>query len=400
MTLWPAHTYERRPYRQASRGGSKQDRTLAEIEVSLPPMIGALVYQASPRLVSPLETAVADLREVDSGSASSLNTMASFLIRTDSIASSKIESIEASTEDFARAIAGSKANQSATLMAAGAQAITALIDEVGVAGTFTVEAILNAHQTLLAEDETEARFAGRFREVQNWIGGSNYSPHLAEYIPPPPELVDKYMDDLLEFLNRDDLPVVAQAAIGHAQFESIHPFTDGNGRVGRAIINAVFRRRGVSRRVIAPVASALVANQSTYFKTLVDYRAGQVDELVLNMSLAAQISSREALVSALNIETMPSAWLSMAKPRSGSAAERIINLLVEHPVLSAEQAERLLGSSLQSIYEAMDALERSGVVHELTNRQRNKVWGATAVLAELESLNQRIAHAVRRSSAT
>jgi Fic family protein len=399
MTSWPAHTFELRPYRQASRGGSKQDRTLTEIEVSLPPMIGALVYQASPRLISPLETAVADLREVDSGNATSLNTMASFLIRTDSIASSKIESIEASTEDFARAIAGSKANQSATMMAAGAQAITSLIDEVGVAGKFTVEAVLNAHQTLLAEDETEARFAGRFREVQNWIGGSNYSPHLADYIPPPPELVRQYMDDLLEFLNRDDIPVVAQAAIGHAQFESIHPFTDGNGRVGRAIINAVFRRRGVSRRVLTPVASALVANQSTYFKTLVDYRAGQVDELILNLSLAAQISSREALVSALIIETMPSAWLSMAKPRSGSAAERIINLLVEHPVLSAEQAENLLGSSMQSIYEAMDALERAGVVHELTNRQRNKVWAATAVLTELESLNLRIAHAVRRFSA-
>jgi Fic family protein len=373
---------------------------LTEIEVSLPAMIGGLVYQASPRLVSPLETAVADLREVDSGSATSLNTMASFLIRTDSIASSKIESIEASTEDFARAIAGSKANQSATLMAAGVHAIANLVDEVGVAGKFTIEAVLNANRTLLSDDETEARFAGRFREVQNWIGGSNFSPHLADYIPPPPELVHKYMDDLLVFLNRDDIPVVAQAAIGHAQFESIHPFTDGNGRIGRAIINAVFRRRGVSRRVLTPVASALVANQRAYFKTLVDYRAGQVDELVVNLSLAAQISGREALVSALNIETMPTAWLSMTKPRSGSAAERIINLLVEHPVLSAEQAEKLLGTSIQSIYEAMDALERAGVVHELTNRRRNKVWGATAVLAELEALNQRIAHAVRRFSAT
>lgn len=400
MTFWPAHSTEPRPYRQANRGGSKLDRTLAEIQVSLPPKIGEQPYLANPKLISPLETAVADLREVDSGSAESLNTMASFLVRTDSIASSKIESIEASTEDFARAIAGSKANQSATLMAAGAKAISNLIDEVGVAGAFNKEAILAAHGILLAEDEVESRFAGRFREVQNWIGGSNYSPNLADYIPPPPELVDEYMDDLIVFLNRDDIPVVAQAAIGHAQFESIHPFTDGNGRIGRAIINAVFRRRGVSRRVVTPVASALVANQAAYFKTLVDCRTGSIDGLILNLALAAQISGREALVSALNIETMPSAWLHMAKPRAGSAAERIINLLVMHPVLSAEQAEKLLGASLQSIYEGMDALERAGVVHELTNRQRNKVWGATAVLAELESLNQRIAHAVRRSSAT
>lgn len=396
MTFWPAHITEPRPYRQVNRGGSKLDRTLTEIQVSLPPKIGEKPYLASPKLVSPLETAVADLREVDTGSAESLNTMASFLVRTDSIASSKIESIEASTEDFARAIAGSKANQSATLMAAGAKAISNLIDEVGVAGTFNREVILAAHGILLAEDEVESRFAGKFREVQNWIGGSNYSPHLADYIPPPPELVDEYMDDLIVFLNRDDIPVVAQAAIGHAQFESIHPFTDGNGRIGRAIINAVFRRRGVSRRVVTPVASALVANQAAYFKTLVDYRAGAIDGLIMNLALAAQISGREALVSAMNIETMPSAWVHMAKPRAGSAAERIINLLVMHPVLSAEQAEKLLGASPQSIYEGMDALERAGVVHELTNRQRNKVWGATAVLAELESLNLRIAQAVGR----
>ncbi len=397
MTIWPAHTSETRTYRQASRGGSKQDRTLTEIQVSIPPMIAELVYQADPRLVSPLETAVADLREVDSGSAASLNTMANFLIRTDSIASSKIESIEASTEDFARAIAGSKANQSASLMAAGAEAIAKLVNQVGVSGRFTIDALLNAHQTLLAEDEIESRFAGKFRDVQNWIGGSNYSPYLADYIPPPPDLVEKYMLDLISFLNRDDLPVVAQAAIGHAQFESIHPFTDGNGRVGRAIISAVFRRRGVSRRVLTPVASALVANQGKYFQTLIDYRSGNVDELVLNLALAAQISGREALVSALHIETMPEAWLATAKPRAGSAAERLIKLLILNPVLSAEQAETLLGASSQSIYEAMDALERAGVVHELTNRKRNKVWGATAVLIELESLNLRIAHAVKRT---
>jgi Fic family protein len=363
----------------------------------LPPKIAHLVYQASPNLVSPLETAVADLREVDSGNASSLNTMSSFLIRTDSIASSKIEAIEASTEDFARALAGSKANQSATLMAAGVHAIANLVDEVGIAGRFTSEAILSAHKTLLIEDANETRFAGAFRQVQNWIGGSNHSPYLADYVPPPTELVNEYMDDLVSFLNRDDLPAVAQAAIGHAQFESIHPFTDGNGRIGRAIINAVFRRRGVSRRVVTPVAAALVANQSRYFKTLIDYRAGEVDELVLSFAMAAQISGRESLVSSLNIDTLPATWRATARPRAGSAADRLIDLLIEHPVLSADQAERLLNASTQSVYEAMDSLERTGVVHELTNRQRNKIWAATAVLAELESLNLRIAQAAKRT---
>ena len=87
-----------------------------------------------------------------------------------------------------------------------------------------------------------------------------------------------------------------------------------------------------SRRVLTPVASALVANQRRYFKTLIDYRAGHIDDLILNLALAAQVSGREALVSAINIETMPTAWLAATRPRAGSAAERIINLLVTHPV--------------------------------------------------------------------
>ena len=80
------------------------------------------------------------------------------------------------------------------------------------------------------------------RTVQNWIGGSDYSPRDALYVPPPPDTVHAYMNDLTEFANRTDIPVLIQAAIAHAQFESIHPFTDGNGRIGRALINTIFRR--------------------------------------------------------------------------------------------------------------------------------------------------------------
>jgi hypothetical protein len=77
-----------------------------------------------------------------------------------------------------------------------------------------------------------------------------------------------YMNDLLVFANRDDLPVLAQAAVAHAQFESIHPFTDGNGRIGRALINAILRRRRTTSRVVVPLASALVAHRDRYFDLL------------------------------------------------------------------------------------------------------------------------------------
>ena len=98
----------------------------------------------------------------------------------------------------------------------------------------------------MQDDPGEVRYAGRIRDMQNWIGGSDYSPRDALYVPPPPETVEGYLDDLIRFANRNDLPVLSQAAVAHAQFESVHPFTDGNGRIGRALINAILRRRGAT----------------------------------------------------------------------------------------------------------------------------------------------------------
>src|SRR6202023_1686779 len=103
--------------------------------------------------------------------------------------------------------------------------------------------------------------AGKVRDRQNWIGGASSGPRDAEFIPPPPELVPELLDDLSRFMARDDLPPVAQAAVAHAQFETIHPFADGNGRVGRCLISVVFRRRGLGQRLIPPVSLVLAARR-------------------------------------------------------------------------------------------------------------------------------------------
>jgi Fic family protein len=94
------------------------------------------------------------------------------------------------------------------------------------------------------------------------------------------------MDDLLAFVGRTDLPILAQAAIAHAQFESIHPFTDGNGRIGRALISAVLRRRGLTQRVTVPLASAMLADTGRYFTQLNGYRDGRADEFVEYVAVA------------------------------------------------------------------------------------------------------------------
>jgi Fic family protein len=207
-------------------------------------------------------------------------------------------------------------------------------------------------------------------------------------------MVADYMDDLLLFIGRSDIHPLAQAAIAHAQFESIHPFTDGNGRIGRALINAVIRRRGLTTTTVTPLASAMVAGRQRYFDEINNYRDGEIHPFVRSIANAAQVSSREATVSAIELEKLPAQWAEQSRSRKGSAAAAIIDVLLEHPVLSADDAVKLTGASESSIYLAMDRLEADGIIHEVTARKRDKIWAATDVLGELNSLSERIALAV------
>ncbi|MDR5705836.1 Fic family protein [Agromyces aerolatus] len=270
-----------------------------------------------------------------------------------------------------------------------------MIREAGETGVISIDEMLAAHATLMRDDPYDGPYAGTFRTQQNWIGGSDYSPRGAVHVPPPPETVERYMTDLIEFANRDDLPTIPQAAIVHAQFESIHPFTDGNGRIGRALINAVLRRRGLTRNVVIPIASALAADRERYFSLVNGYRVGELDAFVSELLTATRISAEEAEVSAARIGGLPAYWARLSNPRPGSAAARILGQLTRHPVLTTEDALRLAGGSTSSTYSALERLEADGIIHEVTKRQRDRVWGATEVLIELDRLSGAIAERMR-----
>lgn len=257
--------------------------------------------------------------------------------------------------------------------------------------------ILMAHFALMVDDPQERAYAGRFRDMQNWIGGSDYSPRNALYVPPPPDAVEDYIADLVTFANRTDVPVLAQAAIVHAQFESIHPFTDGNGRIGRALINTVLRRRGATRRVIVPLASALVARRDDYFDLLGRYREGQVEPIIRSFADASAVAAKESQVTAGRIAGLGQAWRDEVGVRRDSAAARLLDGLITAPVFSAAEAEERVGGAVSSVYAAIERLHAAGVIRPLTNRTRNQIWGASALLDELDDLSIRIATAARNA---
>ena len=226
---WVACTYKIVPWRQHIRAGSKEDRMVRSIRVCNPPEIATCTFKLGSELASRSESAIRAISNLDSAYGEILKSLDRLLIRTESVASSKIENLSATSEEYSRALYGNKSNSSAVAMVAGTNALTGLIASVDTTGKITEMAIKTAHHTLMKDVPREQESAGEYRRVQNWIDGSNHSPLGAIFIPPPPEDVESLMKDLLVFANRDDIPVLAQAAITHAQFETIHPFTDGNG---------------------------------------------------------------------------------------------------------------------------------------------------------------------------
>lgn len=396
---WPAHDSDTRPWVAQTRSGSREDRMLKEITVSLPPMIGSLPYTAPPAAVAQIEAAIQAIVAVDSSNPNHIDALSGLLLRTESVASSKIEEIEASMDDFARATAGIRSNEAATSMVAASKALSQMINSAGETGLITLNSMLDAHYSLMKDDPHDGPYAGELRSQQNWIGGSNYSPIGAVHIPPPPQTVGAYLADLIAFANRDDIAAIPQAAIVHAQFESIHPFTDGNGRIGRALINAVLRRRGITQKVVIPIASAMLAERDHYFSLVNNYRRGDIDPFVTDLAVSAEIAARAAAASAERLGEFPTYWSTISKPRAGSAASQILGILTTHPIISADDVAALVSSPQSSIYAAIERLEKDGVIHQVTNRQRDRVWGATEVLAELDRLGGRIAEQMRERRA-
>lgn len=392
---WPAHAPDVRQWRQRSRGGTAADRMLTEVMAMRPPLIGDRDVQLSPELVAAMEACVIEIAALDHSHGAELGVLETLLLRTESVASSKIEHIHASVDDFARALHGIKSNPSATSMVASAAALAALVGSVDEGKDIEVAMILMAHLALMVDDPHEHAYAGRFRDMQNWIGGSDHSPRNAVYVPPPPETVDEYVADLVKFGNRTDLPVLAQAAILHAQFESVHPFTDGNGRIGRALINTVLRRRGATRRVVVPLASALVARRDDYFDVLSAYREGRVEPIIRSFTAASAVAARESRVSAARIAELPSIWREKVAGRRGSAASRLLDGLIAAPIFSASEAEEAIGGATSSVYAGIERLHEAGIIRPLTDRTRNQVWGAADLLDELDDLAARIEAAMR-----
>jgi Fic family protein len=323
-----------------------------------------------------------------------LAPLARLLLRTESIASSKVEGLQVDIRQLARAEAreetGRGAGPTAREILANIDAMQLAVDEAATVETFSVAEIQAIHRRLM-ERAPNAQIAGRIRTVQNWIGGNDWNPCGADYVPPPPEEVHALLDDVCDAVNRETLQPLVQAALVHAQFETIHPFDDGNGRTGRALIHVVLRRRAVAPEYVPPISVALAANRDRYIAGLTDYREGRVDAWLEHFAAEAGRAARLASDYLRAVRDLADEWrarlsASPNAPRADSAAWSIIDVLPAHPILTAPVAAAATGRSKPQIYRAIELLEESGVLTPLSRGRRNRSWEATNLLDLLAGL--------------
>lgn len=396
MVKWPKVQLERLKWRARGRASSRADRLFREYEAVVPPFIGALTPSLSARAVAALADASAAIAALDAHAERDVAPLWTQMLRAESAASSKIERIYTKQAELAAALAGARASKAARDVAAHVIAIRELV-QAASREPIELEHLLSAHRALLANDPAEGRYAGHLREVQNWIGGSDETPRNADFVPPAPARVEPLMRDLVRFVARADMPTVAQAAIAHAQFETIHPFTDGNGRIGRALLHAVMRRRELTTRAMAPVAAALLADPDAYFDALGAYRSGDVDQLVELFSTCATVASTESIVALRELVALPNRWRSEVQPRKGSVIDALLAVLVEQPVVGVDDVRRIGDATPRGAYDAIAKLEEHGVLHEVTKRKRDRLWSAPDVFDIIDDLERRIGRRQHRA---
>jgi Fic family protein len=384
---------ERRWQGDPGAPGGRRDRASFTYQAFVPDPIADLdpgITFETAEAITQAERAIAELNSADS--VAGLEAVGPLLLRSEAIASSRIEGYELSQRNLARALIDPRAARgTAKTVAAN---VTAMEEAIAIgerAGAITPSDVLAIHGTLMAGEPARVR-PGAFRQEQNWIGGRLNSPLDARFIPPPEDRVEGLIADLLAFLERDDLPAVGQAAIAHAQFETIHPFVDGNGRVGRCLIHVVLRRAGLAERFVPPVSVVLAARPNSYVDGLVGFREGRVAAWCASFAGACERASRLSGELAEAVRAQQEEWRMRAgKPRRDSAAARIIDVLPAQPILSAATVRAAISASHQRALDGLKALAAAGVVRQITEGGYDRQFAADELFNLIEEYEERVA---------
>jgi Fic family protein len=359
-------------------------------EAAVPASIAGLGVTIDPATLAASDDARAEISRFDAELSSMLPDteiapLAAVLLRTESASSSQIENITAGAKALALAEVGAaKYGSNATLVAANVDAMQRAID---LSAALTPESILEIHEAL-THGQSHAD-PGRFRTQPVWIGGGALSPHKAAFVPPHYARVEPAIDDLCVFIARTDIPLLAQAAIAHAQFETIHPFNDGNGRTGRALVHAMLKQAGATTRATVPVSAGLLADTDSYFAALSAYRDGDPNAIVARFAEAAFAAIGNGRQLAQDLLAIFETWSESLTARRTAAVWNVLPTLLSHPAVTSALIQRTSGLSQPAADNVITQLRNAGIVTKATGKQRYVVWLATDVTTALDEFADR-----------
>ena len=384
--VWPHNPTMNAPakYRRACRYDSFIPTKLAQLPLQLEVTIAGVVSEAE-----------AAIQSLNSEPSPALRPLARLLLRTESIASSKIEGLQTGLRELASAEAklksGVKVGPTTREVLANIEAMELALQEASTNRPFTVADINEIHHRLMEKSPNGASVAGKIRTDQNWIGGNDYNPCGADFVPPPPEEVPGLLTDLSTAINDDVLPPLVQAALVHAQFETIHPFADGNGRAGRALIHVILRRRGLAPSYVPPISVILAAKRDRYIAGLTAFRGDKVADWVEQFSGAARSAATLAEAYLKQVKKLIATWRGALQsrslaPRSDAVAWTLIERLPAYPFITAPVAIAATDRSPPQVYEALDQLEQAAVLLPVSTSPRNRSWEPAGLIELLEGL--------------
>lgn len=361
---------------------------IAEQRIDIPSSLSADVEEAARGLTDFDTYAGRTLGPADAA----LGPMSAILLRTESASSSRIEQLTTSSKQLALAEIGEGAKANALAVIGNVRAMEAA---VRLSEKIDAQSILDMHAELLADSATLSEHAGAWRRELVWIGGDNAGPRGAAYVAPQHQHIPEAIDDVVAFTERADVPAIVQIAIAHAQFESIHPFVDGNGRTGRALVQAMLRNRGIVSTISVPISAGLLVDTATYFEALTAFREGDAGPIIRRFADASRYATvtGRGLVDSLAGE-LEASKSRLAGVRPQAMAWKVLPRLVGQPVVTTRFVKHELGVNDATAIRALDTLAGRGVVVETSGAKRNRVWEHRGILSVLDEY----AASIRRST--
>lgn len=399
----------RRRWDPRFQGLTRRDRQGCDCDAYLPDPLAGWALTLPVDTAADMADAEAAIRGLNQAGTTQVSPegLTRFLLRAESIGSSKIEGLDAGARRLIEAEAhlaegGEAADRVAVEILGNIAATESAVALATEAREITLTDLLGIHRVLMERSPTP-ELAGVSRQEQNWIRGSSHSPCGASFVPPPAEYVRGRLEDLIAYVNGDEHPALVQAAIAHAQFETIHPFLDGNGRVGRALIHVILRRRGLTPVFVPPISLILATRSDDYMSGLTAFRhLGPADSPDRSKAAHAWLRTfagtalracHDARAFASQITHLVEHWrTSLGAVRRGSAVHLLLGALPGVPLITVAAAARLIGRSDVAAGAAINRLAAAGILLQRNlGRQRYRVFEAPEVLGLFTSLERALA---------